>query len=99
FRSLNPLTVHAGTTVYFRGSGFAANSAITISFDSNPVTTSPSPLTSDSIGEFQGSVTVSSTATVGAHSLLLSDASGNKYSSSFAVTSPRIPIVNCQNIV
>src|SRR5256712_8209981 len=96
---LSPLTGHAGTTVYFRGSGFAANSAITISFDSSAVTTSPSPLTSDSIGEFQGSFTVSSTATVGAHSLLLSDASGNKYSSSFAVTSTSTPMFNVQNIV
>src|SRR2546422_811720 len=96
---LSPLTGHAGTTAYFRGSGFAANSAITISFDSSAVTTSPSPLTSDSIGEFQGSFTVSSTATVGAHSLLLSDASGNKYSSSFAVTSTSTPMFSVQNIV
>src|SRR2546428_436710 len=96
---LDPLTGHAGTTVHFRGSGFAASSAITISFDGTQVATNPSTLASDSIGEFQGTFTVSSTATVGSHQVVISDKSGNTYSSSFNLVSSSTPVFSTQNLL
>src|SRR5256712_7097515 len=96
---LDPLTGHAGTTVHFRGSGFAASSAITISFDGTQVATNPSTLTSDTIGEFQGTFTVSSTATVGSHQVVISDKNGNTYSSSFNLVSSSTPVFSTQNLL
>src|SRR5207245_3700275 len=63
----DPSTGHAGTTVNFHASGFAANSAITITFDSTAVVTTPSPLTTSVRGEAPGSFTIPTSAAVGAH--------------------------------
>src|SRR2546428_119512 len=95
----NPSTGHTGTTVNFHASGFAANSAITITFDGTPVATTPSPLTTSSEGEAPGSFTIPTSATVGAHQIQISDASGNTYSTSFTVTSTSTPVFSTQNIV
>src|SRR2546428_574936 len=94
-----PATGHVGTTVNFHGSGFAANSGITISFDGSSVTTSPSGIISSPEGEFMGSLAVPNAATVGAHLVKMSDTSGNTYSTSFTVTSSTTPAFSVQNIV
>src|SRR2546428_10704317 len=95
----NPSTGHTGTTVNFHASGFAANSAITITFDGTPVATTPSPLTTSSEGEAPGSFTIPTSAAVGAHPIQISDASGHTYSTSFTVTSTSTPVFSTQDIV
>ncbi|HTD18590.1 MAG TPA: PQQ-dependent sugar dehydrogenase, partial [Ktedonobacteraceae bacterium] len=95
---LHPLTGHVGTKVNFHASGFAANSAITISFDGTQVTTNPNTITSSSDAEFPGSFTVPTTG-IGSHTILISDSAGNAYSSTFTVTDPSTPVFNAQNIV
>src|SRR5207245_2026141 len=46
-----------------------------------------------------GSFTIPTSATVGSHPIQISDASGNKYSTSFTVTSTSTPVFSTQNIV
>ena len=46
------------TTVSVTGVGFARNSIITLKYDSNTLSTSPSTITSDNQGEFSASFTV-----------------------------------------
>jgi len=95
----NPTSGHAGTAVNFRASGFAANSVIAVTLDNVPVITNPASLTSDLVGEFQGSFTVPSTSTIGLHQVQISDSNGNKYSNSFNVTSATTPMFNVKTIM
>ncbi|SMH71434.1 protein of unknown function [Candidatus Nitrosotalea okcheonensis] len=95
----NPTSGHAGTAVNFRASGFAASSVIAITLDGVPVVTSPASITSDLVGEFQGSFTVPTTSTIGLHQVQISDSGGNKYSNSFNVTSSSTPMFNVKTLV
>src|SRR5256712_7531928 len=84
--SLNPTSGPAGTTVTVSGSGFAANSGITISYDGAAMTTNPGTITTDSTGAFSGSITVPLSSAAGPHMVKATDASNHPASASFTVT-------------
>src|SRR3989475_1972741 len=95
----NPTSGHVGTIVNLHASGFAANSHVTVTFDGTPVTTNPGTITTSAEGEFPGSFTVPTTAGIGIRTVLISDNSGNTFSSTFTVTDPSTPMFNVQNII
>src|SRR5207253_7101383 len=74
-----PTSGKAGSTVLIpasQGNGFAASSAVTIKLDG--ATIAPlSAISTDTTGNFGGSFTVPSAATLGTHQITISDASGN----------------------
>src|SRR2546428_580522 len=73
---LSPTSGLAGATVSVSGKGFAANSAITISFDGTNVSTNPATITTGSSGDFSSAIfTVPSSATVGKHTVSATDGS------------------------
>jgi len=103
--TLTPSAGRGGTTVTLDGAGFAAQSILSAAFDGSPITiintatglpatttqkTTPGP------GATQGNVpsnlgvVIPSTATLGAHTITLTDAAGNTASATFTVTSPTI---------
>src|SRR3989475_788425 len=84
--SLNPTSGPVGTTVTVSGSGFAANSGITISYDGVAMTTNPGTITTDSTGAFSGSIIVPLSSAAGAHTVKATDASNHPASASFTVT-------------
>ncbi|TLX81525.1 MAG: hypothetical protein E6L00_06330, partial [Thaumarchaeota archaeon] len=95
-----PSSGHAGSQVLIpdsQGNGFAANSPITITFDGSIVRTSTT-IPTDSTGNFGGSFTVPSNASLGTHHIQISDGNGNTYSTSFTVTDSSTPTYNIQNI-
>ncbi|HYL65689.1 MAG TPA: fibronectin type III domain-containing protein [Nitrosopumilaceae archaeon] len=84
---LFPTTGRAGSTVLIptsQGNGYAASSAITIKFDGTLVTPTTA-ITSDTTGNFGGSFMIPGGAASGPHTITISDASGNTYSTSFTV--------------
>ena len=87
-------SVAVGGTLKFTGTGFAPNSAVTITDVSlNTTLTLPGPFTTDSTGAFSGSFIATSNI-LGANTLTATDASGNKASSSFLVTAATAPSVS-----
>src|SRR3989475_3032807 len=96
-----PSSGHAGSMVLIpasQGNGFAANSAITIKFDSSTIVPSTA-ISSDATGNFGGSFTVPSSASISPHQIQISDGTGNTYSSSYTVTDPSTPTYNTQTLV
>ena len=82
-----PTTGKAGSSVLIptsQGTGFAANSAITIKFDSTTIAPSAA-ITSDSSGNFGGSFVIPSGAASGSHTVTISDSSGHAFSTSYTV--------------
>ncbi|MDE1862533.1 MAG: PQQ-dependent sugar dehydrogenase, partial [Thaumarchaeota archaeon] len=76
-----PTTAKPGQSILIppsQGNGFAANSAIKITFDGTAITPSSS-ITTDSTGNFGGSFTVPTTATTGSHTIIISDSKGDSY--------------------
>ena len=90
--SLNPQTGVIGSTVSVSGSGFAANSLITIKFDATNQNTSPAVITTVSTGSFSATFVVPASA-IGSHTVASVDASSNSASATFTVTSPSITLV------
>ena len=82
--TLSPTGGQAGTTVAVSGTKFAANTRITIKFDSNTVTTNPSTITSSSSGSFSATFTVPSSASLGSHTITVTDGT-NTVSATFNV--------------
>lgn len=80
--TLSPDSGPVGTEVEVSGSGFAANSDVTITFDATQVATT----TTDDDGNFTVTFTVPS-ATAGAHTVTATDAAGNSASATFTVES------------
>src|SRR2546425_815545 len=96
-----PSSGHAGSMILIpasQGNGFAANSAITIKFDGSTVIPSTA-ISSDAKGNFGGSFTVPSSASISPHQIQISDGTGNTYSSSYTVTDPSTPTYNTQTLV
>ena len=96
-----PSSGHAGSMVLIpasQGNGFAANSAITIKFDSSTIVPSTA-ISSDAKGNFGASFTVPSSASISPHQIQISDGTGNTYSSSYTVTDPSTPTYNTQTLV
>lgn len=71
--TLSPASGATGTVVTVSGTNFAANTSITIKFDNNNITTSPSSVTSTSTGSFSATITIPSTASLGSHTVSASD--------------------------
>ncbi|HYL67284.1 MAG TPA: fibronectin type III domain-containing protein [Nitrosopumilaceae archaeon] len=92
-----PASGHAGSQVMIpasQGNGFAASSAVTIKFDGTVI----SSMTTDSGGNFGGSFTIPSGATIASHTIQVSDGKGNTQSVSFSVTDPTTPTYKVQNV-
>lgn len=85
---LSPTSGPVGTSVDITGTGFAPNSPIVITFDGNPVTTTPSTVTADSNGKFTASMTVPFLSSVGSHPI-----TANLASKQFTVTSSTKPVI------
>ena len=66
------------------GSGFASGSDLTIKIDSTILTTTPSQVTTNTLGGFAANFTVPNTS-VGSHTVTVTDASNNKGSAPFTV--------------
>ena len=62
------------TTISIAGTGFAANSQVTISFGGSIVTTTPTLVSTDSNGNFGASFTIQSGLAVGSYVVLAMDA-------------------------
>ncbi|TLX83690.1 MAG: hypothetical protein E6L00_00135, partial [Thaumarchaeota archaeon] len=95
-----PSSGHAGSQVLIpasQGNGFAANSQITIKFDSTTMISSA--ITTDSEGNFGGSFTIPIGASLGTHQIQISDGNGNTQSISFTVTDPSTPTFKVQSVV
>ncbi|HYL65699.1 MAG TPA: fibronectin type III domain-containing protein [Nitrosopumilaceae archaeon] len=95
-----PTSGAAGSQVLIpdsNGNGFAASSPITISFDGATVATS-STITTDTTGNFGGTFTIPSAASLGTHQIQVSDGMGNVYPISFTVVSSSTPTFNIQPI-
>jgi hypothetical protein len=90
--TLAPDAGFAATTI--AGGRFAANSQITITWDGEPVITVPSPLTTDSYGNFTAIITVPTPTEPGIHNVTSTDQEGNKANATFTVidmTGPQGP--------
>lgn len=94
---LSPNSGPSATAVVVTGSGFSANSLMTIRFDSSILTTS---IVTTSSGAFSSTVTVPSGATVGSHSITAVDSSGRGASAIFSVPdSPKFTLsTNVANV-
>lgn len=81
--TINAATGVPGTSVSFSGSGFGANQAISITFNSVAVTTSPAAITSSQDGSFAGSFAVPGVA-AGTYAVAVSDGTYS-YSLNFTI--------------
>jgi hypothetical protein len=81
--ALVPDSGFASTTV--DASGFAPNSSITITWDGTPIPTVPSPLLTDSYGNFTAIISVLTPNDVGDHTVKATDAVGNSAEATFTV--------------
>ncbi len=84
--TLNPATGSSGTTVTVSGTNFAATSAITIRFNSEIVTTTPSSVTTSAAGAFSCTFNVPTIANED-YVVSATDASSGTDSETFTVTS------------
>ena len=82
---LTPTTSAIGKAVTITGTGFAASSIVTISFDGIAQTTTSSPVTTDTTGAFTATFTVPP-STAGPHTVTAMDASANSASVTLTVT-------------
>ncbi|MGH9909018.1 MAG: beta strand repeat-containing protein, partial [Nitrososphaerales archaeon] len=87
--TLSPTSGLVGTVVTIFGVNFAANTAITIKFDNNPITTSPSTIISTSTGSFTATITIPNNAAVGSHITSAADNSKTE-SATFTVVATSI---------
>ena len=83
YLALVPDAGFAATTIV--GGRFAANSQITITWDGELIPTVPSPLTTDSYGNFTAIITVLTPADPGLHNVTSTDHEGNKADATFTV--------------
>ena len=60
--TITPASGPAGTEITITGGGFAADKTITVTYNSNPITTNPSIITSDASGNFSAIVDAPETA-------------------------------------
>jgi len=83
--TIDPTSGPSGTTVTVTGSGFAASSTITITYDGDTVTTDPTPLTTNSAGNFSAEFDVP-VGDAGTYVVSVSDASANTATANFVST-------------
>src|SRR5256712_500980 len=92
--SLNPTSGPAGTILTVTGKNFASNSAVTILYDNNTITTEPATVTTDSTGSFTGSITVPSSSGAGPHTVKATDASNHPASAQFSVMTTPVATIS-----
>ncbi|TES84288.1 MAG: hypothetical protein E3J92_01660 [Dehalococcoidia bacterium] len=83
--TLNPTSGPSGTTVTVTGNGFGASQAITIKYNNVAVTTTPSPLTTNSAGNFTATFTVP-VGDAGTYVVVANDTSANTATANFVST-------------
>ena len=83
--NVSPTNGPVGTTVTVTGSNFIDNSTINITFDGNPTTTLPSPITADATGHFVATFNLNFNDTAGIKQVLATDGV-NSVSANFTVT-------------
>lgn len=83
YLSLTPDTGFAATTI--EGGRFAANSKITITWDGAPVPAVPTPLTTDSNGNFTAIISALTPTVPGPHNVTATDEEGNWAEATFTV--------------
>ena len=86
--SLTPVKGQAGSSVSVSGNGFAASSAVSLTFGSTGQMTTA---TSDGFGDFAASFSVPSVI-AGSNTVTATDASSNSATASFNVLSPKITL-------
>src|SRR5206468_3879696 len=84
--SLSSSSGLVGKTSKVTGTGFAASSTVTITFDGIAQTTSPSTITTDATGSFTATFKIPK-STAGPHTITAKDASGDLASKTFKVIS------------
>src|SRR5256712_200336 len=92
--SLSPQIGPAGTIITVTGKNFASNSAVTILYDNNTITTEPATVTTDSTGSFTGSITVPSSSGAGPHTVKATDASNHPASAQFSVMTTPVATIS-----
>lgn len=85
--TLTPTSGAVGTSVTISGSGFTGGSSITIKFDTNTITITPSVIANPS-GIFSATIVIPSTATAGNHTITATDVAGKTASAIFKVIVP-----------
>jgi len=83
YLALMPNAGFAATTMI--GGRFAANSVITATWDGRPIITVPSPLATDSHGNFTGIITVLTPTVPGVHTVIVTDQEGKNATATFTV--------------
>lgn len=87
--TLTPERGVSATTI--RGSGFKANSTITIYWDGVRIPTVPNQVTTDETGAFTCIISVYNQTAVGSHQVKARDAAGNEATATFTVIDVRGP--------
>ncbi len=82
--TISPASGPATTEIEITGGGFSANKTITVTFDSKPITTDPSIITTDAKGNFAARISVPETAS-GTYAIAVSDGT-NASSAQFTLT-------------
>ncbi len=90
--SVAPNNGNVGSALTISGSGFAANSAVTVTYDGNAIAPVPSPLATNASGSFTATLTIPKSPK-GPHDIAASDASRNTLHSAFTMesTAPQAP--------
>jgi hypothetical protein len=83
--TLNPTEQLTGGEVQVSGTGFARRGNIFITLNGKKVTATPSPLSADHYGSFEGSFLVPTNESYGTEKVEVSDNSGNKVQTQLAV--------------
>src|SRR2546428_10478343 len=92
--SLSPTSGPAGTILTVTGKNFASNSAVTILYDNNTITTEPTTITTDSTGSFTGSITVPSSLAGRNKIGKATDASNHPASAQFSVMTTPVATIS-----
>jgi len=87
----SPSEGYAGDTITVSGTGFAANSGVTITFDDAAVTTSPASVTTDTLGSFTDVTFTIPASARGSHTIKAEDATGRDATATFT-TLPKITV-------
>jgi hypothetical protein len=94
--SLNPASGSAGTSVTVTGSNFTPSSAVAISYNSTPVSTSPAAVTTSSSGSFTASFVVPASSAPGQNTVRATDAASRTAAATFTHANPanQPPVAN-----
>ena len=90
--TITPASSPKGSQVAISGSGFAANSAVTLTFAGQPLLTSPGTIGTDVTGSFFGATFIVPTAYTGVQTVVATDTNSNSGSFSFTVSAATISL-------